>query len=986
MTDNSNSPTADDNILPDIDFQQESPDSEKFTLDERYTIKGVFVDDTPFLTGRSLIGHDQQGNKFLVAFKEDLGLEIDFGNLVGDNGRLLVISDVEYAREGEPIRFMATEETAIYDPLLGDDMSDLTISDPARKQDVPEPAPPAANDDNSSNDQKDTPEASGTTQQTLGSITGDSVRINTSSSDDPQQDETAQIATKNSSEPSDQAEAEPVLAGATPGETVHNLDPGIGTTTFPTASRLAPVQVTRYQVNPAAGADVSDDDDRWQLTYEAARAIRNQIADNRGHPSFEIAVAEPLELVATAPLSVNELHFESTDDITGISYLEGDEILHPESDSRVLERLLEEQLKRQAVCVGYQAPAVNRILSGKPYEFNVTSDGFRLYDRFVCTVQVATNGQVYLHVNPRTRIRTQYTLDQISLNQIRKWTRVITTYSNRGYRVIKVGPERVTDKVVKGHLSIPDYFRAPDSPSLDDTRINAIERDDRPVVWATKQGSPSTELVPHAPQLLALQGHTENLDRHAPDFFKAARKQMYRSPQKRIEIAVGFSERVGQLGVADQQLPLDTESNLFRGDNAFKVVELYPEDAQLLEFADGAVGAHPSDVGNYGVFEAPSPFRICYLHPKEFEQSSKHKEYWQLIEDELETLGAPPDTVESLGYTAKRSDDSDPETLATRITTRIDPDEFDALFGLLPADDPGRDFFTMIDPYDPFKRAFGRVIPTSQMAHWDNLKNGDIFSIQNTALGLIAAAGGIPYTVRPSMPDPSDVFIGVDVGKAYRDTDEGDEQEGVRIGASATVALGNGALIGHTNTGAQGGERIPPQKFVEMVRDSLVSAEEVTDEKPGHVTIYRDGFLYDDTSDVEAFLKSYGPDYDIVEIRKRAPMRVFEVKPDGIFRPRRSMAAFAPNGKTAYLVTYGRNEPAINDGVPRPITVERVAGNTDIETLARQVYLLSECHVSAANSTIRLPITTAYADKASDAVAKGYLSSRTGFTRGIGFL
>ncbi|WP_169304934.1 hypothetical protein [Halorubrum lacusprofundi] len=54
--------------------------------------------------------------------------------------------------------------------------------------------------------------------------------------------------------------------------------------------------------------------------------------------------------------------------------------------------------------------------------------------------------------------------------------------------------------------------------------------------------------------------------------------------------------------------------------------------------------------------------------------------------------------------------------------------------------------------------------------------------------------------------------------------------------------------------------------------------------------------------------------------------------------------------------------------------------------MTAQVYLLSQSHVGAMNSTARLPITTYYADRASEAAAEGYLPETSKLRQNIGFI
>lgn len=60
------------------------------------------------------------------------------------------------------------------------------------------------------------------------------------------------------------------------------------------------------------------------------------------------------------------------------------------------------------------------------------------------------------------------------------------------------------------------------------------------------------------------------------------------------------------------------------------------------------------------------------------------------------------------------------------------------------------------------------------------------------------------------------------------------------------------------------------------------------------------------------------------------------------------------NEPKATLVTFGAPESLATSnysGLPRPIQIERIAGDTDIESLARQVYLLSQSGRSGFNPT-----------------------------------
>ncbi len=99
------------------------------------------------------------------------------------------------------------------------------------------------------------------------------------------------------------------------------------------------------------------------------------------------------------------------------------------------------------------------------------------------------------------------------------------------------------------------------------------------------------------------------------------------------------------------------------------------------------------------------------------------------------------------------------------------------------------------------------------------------------------------------------------------------------------------------------------------------------------------------------------------------------MRPDSALRGKGTY--FTPNKGTyvvrddvAHLCTTGEREYRI--GSPRPITIRRVLGSTDVATLAEQAFWLSEMRVGSTHST-RLPITTHYADKCSTLAQYGLL-------------
>jgi argonaute-like protein implicated in RNA metabolism and viral defense len=197
--------------------------------------------------------------------------------------------------------------------------------------------------------------------------------------------------------------------------------------------------------------------------------------------------------------------------------------------------------------------------------------------------------------------------------------------------------------------------------------------------------------------------------------------------------------------------------------------------------------------------------------------------------------------------------------------------------------------------------------------------------------------------------------------------------------------MNDGTVLGYTNTGAQTGERIPSRELLDIVEQDVVGFRRLEGETPAHVTIMRDGFMNDPIGEALDYLSNQGIGYDVVEVRKQAKTRL--VNRNTTFdHPDRGVAAISTYEPRAVLATYGKPMHGRTDGTPRPITIERTDGTTDIETLARQVYLLSQCHVSSANATLRIPTPVAYADRAATAAANKHLPSTSSLETKLGFL
>jgi len=743
-------------------------------------------------------------------------------------------------------------------------------------------------------------------------------------------------------------------------------DTGHAKTTYRSVGKIDSLEVHQYVIQVEPGTNPTGSDRRG-LAYDVVQHVTH-------HTGIPTTKSGDLRVVAVNPL--DSVGVGSVDDVAGLKS-EGQTRLDPESssDRRQLKRLLEEAFKNKARDEGYRAHGMNKILSSRPIDMGVSNDDFHLYDRWDCTIDIGPSGRIYLHVEAKTRVVSDLTLGRISDAQLYPGRRIQTTYGQRrGYYFGGFTDEGAADHEITPGQTVVDYHRA--NEQVKDSLVDKIEEANRPAVKAFSMGGGDGPYT-FPQELLVPQGNTKNLTDFAPKFANAARNEWHRSPEQRVEGAHSFASSIAEFSIDGQTVDLDTSSKMFTGDERFEFTELYEPEEDILTFADGQRGSHPRKTSNLKAYSSPDSFRVVFVYPENFE-GDRADGIWQKIAHEADNLGAAPTRSLDIAYEPKEGDSGTSQT-ASRVAAEVGADvDVDAALCVLPPEDSG---FNWAIPYDDLKEVLGDQHIDSQMVHADTLQQR--FTHTNLALGLIAAAGGVPFTIENSLPGDADLIIGLDIGQSF---DDAEETAGIRVGASTTAIYRDGTILGHTNTGAQNGERIPARELMRIVRQVVIGYRQRFDEPPEHIVIHRDGFMNDPIGEVKEYLCEEGISYDIVEVRKQAPMRIVNGADYGYSTPSKGVASIDRAFERAYLLTFGDPEDLAGRGTPRPITVERADGSTDIETLTRQVYLLSQCHIGVSNTTVRIPISTSYADRAAEAAANGHLPKTNSLETGIGFI
>lgn len=287
------------------------------------------------------------------------------------------------------------------------------------------------------------------------------------------------------------------------------------------------------------------------------------------------------------------------------------------------------------------------------------------------------------------------------------------------------------------------------------------------------------------------------------------------------------------------------------------------------------------------------------------------------------------------------------------------------------------------DPYPILKRQFVQAMIPSQGIELSTIKSPfQVGTGHNLLLGVLGKLGFSPWQLR-CMPGNAQAFLGLDVGR----------KDGRAVGAAAFVVNQLGRVIGWSAADFQAHrETFDSNSLRKIIFDLVNLFEQQEKETLTHLVIHRDGHLQDDEYDllvkVLPDLASAGvQEVDIVEVLKSGYDRAgqYNETSKAWENPQRSWS-WPLSDEEVVLMTTGVKE--IKGGinfVPRPITIRRRMGNTSPGTLAAQTYWLSEMHIGS-TQTIRLPITTYYADAAAEYALEGLLPTGVQVARRLPFL
>lgn len=247
---------------------------------------------------------------------------------------------------------------------------------------------------------------------------------------------------------------------------------------------------------------------------------------------------------------------------------------------------------------------------------------------------------------------------------------------------------------------------------------------------------------------------------------------------------------------------------------------------------------------------------------------------------------------------------------------------------------------------------------------WDKLveKYDRKYIVENATIKALTVMGAVPWRIRNIACNKDEgiediCFVGLDLN-VYK-----------KIPILGGVIFdGYGTLRGYhiAKLANQRGDHIDRSALSSVISKLLKYYQTVTNKKPHHVIVHRDGLVGDEEKVIVELSAKFNIAFDLIEIRKSGAPRIRQINNEQ-GTPSRDVAIGSELDKTAYLVNTLVLKESLSKGkfvfpAPNPIAIRRVVGDTPIKILAAQTYALSLASYNSVRRTDSLPITISYAD------------------------
>jgi len=591
-------------------------------------------------------------------------------------------------------------------------------------------------------------------------------------------------------------------------------------------------------------------------------------------------------------------------------------------------------------------------------KFIKSEKGFMLKRKFKIAPVVNTEGKVNLYLSCSSDFSTTKNiyqminegLDIIGLPVKNTWNNI------KGNAVIEEISDKKIHEPTKLGQSLIDYYITRNQGK----RVEKFTEEDRNAnVIKVKTNKIILDCIPHALSPIITR---EYLSKNDSKFSYEIENLIKMDMEYRYNTLKSFINDIGIIK--------DLNNLSFKNE--------YYEDVKLLGY-DSGVLSEPTLMGANGIIKSKinifsngfykmpeNQVKFGVIYPEGYEDSSKktiraiydfatkgkyHNEKNKYISDNLINIHFEPS--ECIFESYKLGDITEYKKTALKLKNYHNIQFVIAIVPNVNEDD-------IENPYNPFKKIWAELNLPSQMI---SVKTAEMFKnstnqtalyyLHNISLGILGKIGGIPWVIK-NMEGDVDCFIGLDVGT---------REKGIHYPACSVVFDKFGKLIKYYKPNIpQSGEIIETNILQEIFDNILISYEEEKGVYPKNVVIHRDGFSREDLNWYENYFGKKEINFNIIEVRKNTPLKIATINNQKVSNP--SIGSYIIKGNKAFMVTTDIKEKL---GSPKPLKIEKTYGNIDMLTILKQIYALTQIHVGSTKS-LRLPITTGYADKICKAI------------------
>ena len=711
---------------------------------------------------------------------------------------------------------------------------------------------------------------------------------------------------------------------------------------FQADTRFTDQRVTEYELQIDGGLD--QDTDGKAFTQAARWAFANYY----GTP---VATAGRLTLLATHSLDrALQVRGRTVTPVeTGSRTLDPSVPAHRSQ----LTDLVQADLRNAIPDADYEFRFLNDIRRVEP-AFVAESGDFAAHLTYTLSVEMTADGVPLLNVEVGHTLRALTTLDE-RLTPGESFRPIDAEHDPRVYatkgsgRVTGWADQQYTDPDPDLGASIAEVHEG----DIDE-ELRARLIDENPRLLTVEYGSTEGKQLPHVLTMTPSLGQVKTADY---DFHRRFQTEKALQPGERYRYAVSFLEALARLPTLNTSFipkptPQGYEQHTFRQRTRPRLV-----------YGDGERGDQPrEDLPAHGVYEAPE-YHVRLISPSTDAFADIREVLPRFIARRLGDIEAPARVTGGETY------DPGDTVNYTRAASALDTDT-DVALVVVPDAEQAANTDLFEDPFPEIKRRLmRRGIPTQMVTKStaDRLiaaqPPASEPTVANILSGIATKAGATPWMVA-EFPGDVDAFLGLDVSR----------KNGRNAGASASVVLPDGATFAAEFTTFQDGETFRAADVSRIVRDLVFDFAGEAGHSIDHLTVLRDGKIYEDVETIREGLAAVDISVDLVGVRKSGQPRVGHWTGDGWRIADKGVAFVAPARDRAVLHSWGMPDcnAELATGSPQTIGLRKDSGPTDITTLTEQAYWLSEMHYGSPARSGRLPIPIEYADQAAEYVREGY--------------